>query len=161
MFDSFQATKSEIHKWKCVIIINSNMSNSGSSNKFNDPTLPGYDPSRPAGTAQSTSSQSSQPKPSSQPSSSSSINKFNDPTLPGYDPSRPAGTAQSTSSQSSQPSSSSSINKFNDPTLPGYDPSRPVGSEQYEQVAQRPQYNPPPRSSLPPHLRGYFPAPKL
>ena len=119
MFDSFQATKSEIHKWKCVIIINSNMSNSGSSNKYNDPTLPGYDPSRPAGTAQSTS--------------------------------RP----------SSQPSSSSSINKFNDPTLPGYDPSRPVGSEQYEHVAQRPQYNPPPRSSLPPHLRGYFPAPKL
>jgi hypothetical protein len=123
MIERSRPTKSEIHKWKCVIIIIRNMSNNGSSNKFNDPTLPGYDPSRPA------------------------------------------GTAQSASSPSTQPSSSSSINKFNDPTLPGYDPSRPVGSEQYEQVPEKPpekpRYTPPPRSSLPPHLRGYFPAPRL
>ena len=119
MIEHSRTTKSEIHKWKCVIIIIRNMSNNGSSNKYNDPTLPGYDPSRPAGTAQSAS--------------------------------RP----------STQPSSSSSINKYNDPTLPGYDPSRPVGSEQYEQVPEKPRYTPPPRSSLPPHLRGYFPAPRL
>ncbi|HEY7108636.1 MAG TPA: hypothetical protein VH415_04330 [Nitrososphaeraceae archaeon] len=94
-------------------------------------------------------------------SNNGSSNKYNDPTLPGYDPSRPAGTAQSASRPSTQPSSSSSINKYNDPTLPGYDPSRPVGSEQYEHVPEKPRYTPPPRSSLPPHLRGYFPAPRL
>jgi hypothetical protein len=120
IIDRSRTTKSEIHKWKCVIIITRNMSNSGSSNKYNDPTLPGYDPSRPAGTA-----------------------------------------AQSTSRPSSQPSSSSSINRYNDPTLPGYDPSRPIGTEQYGQEAEKPRYTPPPRSLLPPHLRGYFPAPKL
>ena len=93
--------------------------------------------------------------------SNSGSNKYNDPTLPGYDPSRPAGTAQTAStSKPAAQSSSSSINKYNDPTLPGYDPSRPPGTAATE-ATSKPKYNPPPRSSLPPHLRGYFPGPKL
>jgi hypothetical protein len=94
-------------------------------------------------------------------SNSGSSNKYNDPTLPGYDPSKPAGTAQTAST--SKPTgqvSSSSINKYNDPTLPGYDSSRPAGTAITETTSTR-KYNPPPRSSLPPHLRGYFPGPKL
>ena len=89
-------------------------------------------------------------------SNSGSSNKYNDPTLPGYDPSKPVGTAQSSSKVSTSPSSGN-INKYNDPTLPGYDPSKPTNSR----VSSKPQYTPTPRSSLPPHLRGYFRAPKL
>jgi len=54
-------------------------------------------------------------------------------------------------------SNSGSSNKYNDPTLPGYDPSKPTNSR----FSSEPQYTPTPRSSLPPHLRGYFRAPKL
>ena len=94
-------------------------------------------------------------------SNSGSSNKYNDPTLPGYDPNKPAGTQQY--GQSPKPagqSFSNPLNKYNDPTLPGYDPSVPSGTQQYGQ-SPKPKYNPPPRSSLPTHLRGYFPAPKL
>ncbi|MDP9197218.1 MAG: hypothetical protein M3O24_01470 [Thermoproteota archaeon] len=87
-------------------------------------------------------------------SNSASSNKYNDPTLPGYDPSKPSGTAPSSSKPASSPSSG---NINNDPTLPGYDPSRPSNAH----VSSEPKYNPTPRSSLPPHLRGYFRAPKL
>ncbi len=87
-------------------------------------------------------------------SNSGSSNKYNDPTLPGYDPSKPVGTEQS-SSKISTPPPSGNIN--NDPTLPGYDPNKPTNAR----VSSEPQYTPTPRSSLPPHLRGYFRAPKL
>jgi hypothetical protein len=99
-----------------------------SSNKYNDPTLPGYDPSKPSGVEGK-----SQTKPASKqttpPSTSASVNKYNDPTLPGYDPSKPVGTLmESASKQTTPPSTSASVNKYNDPTLPGYDPSKPVGT---------------------------------
>ena len=99
-------------------------------------------------------------------SNSGSSNKYNDPTLPGYDPSKPVGTEQS-SSKISTPPSSGNINKYNDPTLPGYDPSKPVGTElssskpTTSRVSSEPQYNPTPRSTLPPHLRGYIRPPKI
>jgi hypothetical protein len=128
-----------------------------SSNKYNDPTLPGYDPSKPSGVEGK-----SQTKPASKqttpPSTSASVNKYNDPTLPGYDPSKPVGTLMESASKQ-MVSHRSGANKYNDPTLPDYDPN---WQEKGNAATTRsPSKRGPDASYIRDYNRGYFNAPKL
>ena len=124
---------------------------SSAVNKYNDPTLPGYDPSKPVGTLMEAA-----PKQSTTPSPSSAVNKYNDPTLPGYDPSKPVGTLmEAAPKQTSTASYKTGSNKFNDPTLPDFDPN-------WEERMEEGTYKAlPKRGPNTSYYRGYFYAPKL
>ena len=99
---------------------------STSSNIYNDPTLPGFDPTRPRTYAQ-TANYTETYEPDEGPTyySDSTPNTYNDPTLLGYDPTRPSASAHGYKQRKQRRLSSKynkSYNKYNDPTLPGYDP---------------------------------------
>src|SRR5687768_11345714 len=73
-------------------------------NKYNDPTLPGYNPGGASyGVATNKRNKAD-------------INKYNDPTLPGYNP---GGASYGVATNKRN---KADINKYNDPTLPGYNP---------------------------------------